>query len=211
MSQKVGRQISRLCRFISDNQYFARSGQHINIAVTVNSLFRQSNEYIARAGYLFNLWHAFRTKSQGRNRLRTAHFINLCDANFRSRCQYIGIYFAVLPWWYSHYNARYAGNFRRYGIHDNGRRIGGCTARHINADGINRRYLLPQHRTEFPVSQPGFRHLFFVEFFDIGNSPFDSSHCGRFNNCVRCSKFFFSYLQRKSSQISLVQKACIIK
>ena len=68
--------INRISSLISYYQYFTRSSQHINIAVTIHSLLSQGNKYIARSRNLINSRNCLCSKGHSSNSLSTAYLEN---------------------------------------------------------------------------------------------------------------------------------------
>lgn len=55
LAQQIGRQILRIAGLIRDNQDFTGACQHIDIDVTINSLFGKGYKDISRARYFSTL------------------------------------------------------------------------------------------------------------------------------------------------------------
>ncbi|SAJ32282.1 Uncharacterised protein [Enterobacter cloacae] len=127
---------------VGNHQHFRRTGRHINrraVQTLADLTLRFGHVGIARAKDFVDLRNGYCPERQGRNRLRTAHFIDRLHAAQLRRIQDL----VGDRWRRAEHHLLTTGNTCRGGQHQDGRKQRGRAARNIEADGRHRaRHLL---------------------------------------------------------------------
>ena len=129
---------------VDDHHDFARPGDGVDVDVAVDVLLGQGHEEVAGPDDLIDPRQALDAIGQGRHGLGAADAIDLVDAQLVAGCQQIGIVGPELRRRGDHGELLHARHLGRHGGHQHRRGIRGRTARHAQADAVQRAIALDQ-------------------------------------------------------------------
>ena len=130
-------------RFVDDYDDFGWSGDRIDADISVHQFFGQSDVLVPGSDDFVDARNGFRTVSQGSHGLGAAHLINVGHAADIASGQSCLVDGGLLRWGHDD-RFLYAGYIGQNGSHQNCGRIARFTARHIDADFVQRMDLLVQ-------------------------------------------------------------------
>ena len=142
LREEVGGNPFRIRAAVSDAADFRGACNHVDADGAKDEALGHSDEGIARACNLEDRFDGLGAVRQHRNALRAADFVDFLHAGNVGSGEDVRIYFAILPGRRRHDDRGAAGHEGGNGIHEDGRRIGRETARHVDADSLNRFVLL---------------------------------------------------------------------
>ena len=169
LAEKIHSNPVRIGLTVANHQNFRRTGDHINADGTEHIALGSSHVGVARSDDLVNGRNSFRAVSQSGNGLRAADGVALFNAGQAGRGKNELIGFAARSR-NNHHNLLAAGNVSRHGVHQNGRRVRGFTARNIETDGIERNVADAELCSVFFRNGPALSEFVFVELADTLSS-----------------------------------------
>ena len=144
LREEVHRHPVRIARAIGDNKDFRRTGHHVDTDDAEYPALGCGDIGVAGADDLVHLRHGLRTVGQRADRLGTAHGEYAVDAGQAGSGQH---QLVVLATWRrdDHDQLLDTSHLGRNRVHQHRRRIGGLTARHVEADTVERGDHLAEH------------------------------------------------------------------
>ena len=138
LRQQVGGDPVRIVVLVGDDQHFRRPGDHVDADLPEHKPLGGGDIGVAGTHDFGDRRDCLCAISERRNRLRAADPVDFSDPGNVGGDQHQRIEIPVRRRNH-HHDALNARDFRWNGVHQNRAGIGGRAARHIEADGINRR------------------------------------------------------------------------
>ena len=149
----------RISRFISNNSNLRRPGYAVNGNMPEHLFFCKGHILVARSRNLVNFRNTLRAKRKRRHGLGTAELINLIDSRDMRSSQNMGAYRPISITWCCQKNLLNTRNLGRNDIHEQRRRIGRFSPRHIEHHTLKRRYSLAENNTVILLMKEAFFSL----------------------------------------------------
>ena len=162
LRKKICRNVSWICRLISNNKNLTWSRNGIYAYMTINCLLGQGYINISGSYNLINLWNDLGSISQGTNSLGASYLIDCGSTGFICRYQGIRVNLTILSRRSHHNNLFYPCHLGRKNIHKNRRRIDSLSSRNIYANPLKGCHLLTQDRAIRFTVKPTILFLLFV-------------------------------------------------
>ena len=167
----------RVAAAIGDDQHFGRAGDHVDAHRAEDTPLGRGHIGVARPDDFVDLRNGLRTVSQRRYGLCATDGEHAIDASDGGGGQHQRITFAIRRR-HHHDQLAHPGHLGRNGVHQHRARIGRATARHIQADTIERRDDLAQTGAVGFGVVPGFANLAAVVGLDPAGSHFERRALG---------------------------------
>ena len=145
LREEVHRDPVRIRPAVANDQDLGRPGHHVDPDLPEHRALGSGDVDVAGADDLVDGRHRVRPVGQRRNGLRAPDGKDLVDAGHVRGGEHELVQLAARRR-HHHDQLGNAGHLRRNGVHQHRRRIGGLATGHVEADAIERRHLLAQHR-----------------------------------------------------------------
>ncbi len=145
LREQVHRDPVGIGRAIGQHENFRRAGDHVDADDAEHAALRGGDIRIARADDFIDLRDRRRAMRKRADGLRATDREHTVDAGDLRRCQHQRVLHTIRRR-HDHDHFRDAGHLRRNGVHQHRRRVSGLAARDVDADPVERRDLLTQHR-----------------------------------------------------------------
>ena len=204
LGQEVCRHVAGISRLIAEHHDFGRTGHGIDGNRTEHGLFRQGHEDIARAHNLVHLRNRLCAKGHGCNGLGSADLEDPVRPGLRCGNQSRSSHLALFVAGGAHDDIGYPGHLGRNDIHEDGRRIDGLAAGHIDTGPLHGNDPLAQENALFGC-KPGLLDLLLVEGADPDQGFTDDGKKLRRNLGIGFLNLLFGHLNIGSGKSSPVK------